>query len=119
MPDGKMSIEKRANPRLAVKIPVKYQLVNDHGVIQGIEEWRKTENNAFTLDLSMGGMFIAVDKELKVGNIIKFEVFLFDKKNFLGVYAEVVRSDASGAGLHFLMMKSAERELLQAFLEKS
>jgi len=119
MPEANISMEKRANPRLSVKIPVKFHLVKDKGEIKNIEEWRSTEKNAFTLDLSLGGMLIAVDQPLTVGSILKFQLFLFDRTNSVAVYAEVLRADEFGAALHFLMMTNEEREFLQSYLDKS
>ena len=119
MTDANMSMEKRAEPRLSIKIPVKYHLVEDKVEIKDIAEWRNSEKNAYTLDMSLGGMYIAVDHPLKLRQIIKFDVFLLDKKKILGVYAEVVRVDAERAGLHFLMMKNDDRDFLQSFLDKT
>ncbi len=118
MPEAKMSMEKRANPRISLKIPVKYRLVEDEAEIRNIEEWRKLEQNTYTLDMSLGGMYIAVDQPLKVGNIIKFDIYLLDMTNVEGIYAEVAHADQKGAGLHFLMMKNNDREIMKAFLDK-
>lgn len=118
MQEGNLSMEKRADPRISVKIPVKFRSVKNQGEIKTIEQWRKTEKNTYTLDLSLGGMYITVDQPLTVGSIKKFDVFLFDEKNSVAVYAEVVRADETGAGLHFLMMTDPEREFLQSFLDK-
>jgi len=87
-------------------------------VLAKIEDWKNSKKHAYTLDISLGGMFIAVDKLLKKGSIIKFEIFLFHKTNKVEVYAKVVRVDDNGVGLQFLMMTNAEREFLQDFLNK-
>lgn len=119
MKEGELLMEKRENPRVSVKIPVQFKFVKNIDEIKTIEEWRKTEKNSYTLDLSLGGMYIALDLPLTVGSILKFKIYLYDKTNFVEVYAEVVRADEKGAGLHFLMMKDPEREFLQAFLDKN
>lgn len=119
MPEGKMSVERRANPRVSIKIPIKYRLEDNSSVLRGIEEWRQTEKNGYTLDMSTGGMHIAVDQPLKVGEIIKFDVYLLDPSNVVSIYAEVIRVSKEGAGLHFLMMKNNDMETLKAFLDKA
>jgi hypothetical protein len=119
MPEGKIMVEKRGNPRLFIKIPVLYRLEEDERVLKKIDHWRNSKKNGYTLNISLGGMLIAVDEPLKVGNVIKFEIFLFDKTNKVEVYANVMRVDEKGAGLQFLMMKNEEREFLKAFLDKN
>ncbi len=118
MPDAQISIEKRTNPRVSVKIPVKFRLVEDKEEIRNIVVWRKKDINAFTLDISLGGMYITVDQPLEIGNIIQLDLFLLDVTNVIGVYAEVVRANKNGAGLTFLMMKTSDRYSLLVFLDK-
>lgn len=119
MPEANLSIERRATPRISVKIPVKYRLEDGKEVLKTIDEWRKTERNAYTLDLSLGGMRIVVDQPLSVGDILQFELFILDKVNRAAVYAEVKWVNEMGAGLRFLMMPEEELEALKAFLDKS
>jgi c-di-GMP-binding flagellar brake protein YcgR len=117
MPKAKISIDRRTNPRLSVKIPVKYQLVDDKKVLKGIEDWRQSERHGFTLDLSMGGMQLVVDQPLPVKTVLKFDIYIMDKSRVISVYAEVMWTNEKGTGLRFLMMKTAEEEALKTFLE--
>lgn len=119
MPKAKMSMERRLHPRINVKIPVKYRLEEDAQVIKTIAKWRSEEKNAYTLDMSLGGMSIVVDKPLSAGEFIKFEVYLLDKKNLVTIYAAVRWADKKSAGVRFLMMKNEDLDALKAFLEKS
>ncbi len=119
MPEAYTSIERRGNPRVSIKVPVKYRWIIGGENIKNVEEWRATEQNAYTLDMSLGGMFIAVEQPLKVGNIFKFDIFLLDMKDVVALYGEVVRVDNKGAGLQFLMMSNDSREALQIFLLKA
>lgn len=118
MPKAKITIERRENPRFAIKIPIKYRLEQNKKVLKKIEDWRQTEKNAFTLDMSLGGMRIAVDQPLTVGDVLQFDIYLLDKSNVVSVYANVIRTDKLNAGLKFLMMKDEEREALKTFLGK-
>ena len=119
MPDANMFLERRTHPRVSIKIPVKYQVEDDKIVLKKIDEWRESEKNGFTLNLSLGGMHLMVDQPLAVGSILNFEVFLLDKLHVVSIFAEVVWANKEGAGLHFLMMKPAEMDALKAFLDKA
>ena len=118
MPKAKMTMERRGTPRFTIKIPIKFRLEQNKKVLKKIEDWRQTEKNAYTLDMSMGGMRIAVDQPLTLGDVLQFDIYLLDKSNVVSVYANVVRSDKTSAGLKFLMMKDDEREALREFLGK-
>ena len=115
---AKNSLEKRGHHRVAIKIPVKFRLEQNKKVLKKIEDWRLTERNAFTLDVSLGGMQIAVDKPLKVDDVLQFHIYLLDKVTAVNVYAKVVRITTQTAGLQFLMMKDEEKEAIKAFLAK-
>lgn len=118
MPEGKMSVEKRAFPRIAVKIPVKYRVVEEGKEAKDIQDWRRSELNAYTLDVSLGGLHLVLDQPLKVGEIMNLDLFLLDDKTkTLRVYAEVAWSNQDGAGLKFLMMKESDQRALKAFLD--
>jgi hypothetical protein len=119
MPDGNLFVEKRAHPRVSVKIPVKYRVVEDLAGIQSIIEMRKSETNTQTLDLSLGGMYIVSNQPLGVGNILHLDITLTGKEKRLTAFGEVVWSKDSGAGLHFMMIKHEDLEALQAFLGES
>lgn len=118
MNEGQLSIERRATPRLSVKIPVKYRLEDDQKVLKTIQEWRKKQN-AYTLDVSLGGMNLVVDHPLAVGQILEFEVYLLDPVKVVSIYGEVRWANEKEAGLKFVMAKDEDLEALQAFLRKS
>ncbi len=119
MPDAKLSMERRTTPRVSIKVPVKYRLEKEKKVLRTIEEWRHSELNCFTLDMSLGGMSVVVDQPLSVGEVLCFELYLLDEKASVTIYAEVMWANNMGAGLRFLMMKDEEMRCLRAFLEKS
>jgi len=119
MPEAEMFVEKRTNPRLSIKIPVKYRLVDNQMEMKNVQEWQKSQQNAYTLDLSLGGLQIVVDQPLKVGSIHQFDIFLLDKTDCVCPYAEVVWSNEKSSGLKFLMMTGEDQEHLRNFLEKT
>lgn len=117
MPKANISVDRRINPRISIKVPVKYRLEKDKKVLKKIEEWRHNKEHAYTLDMSLSGMNIVVDQPLTKGEVMHFEVFLLDKKRVLTLYAEVKWANKKSAGLHFLLMKDEEKEGLRTFLE--
>ena len=119
MPEAKLFVEKRTNPRLSIKIPVKYHQVDNQMEMANIQEWQKKEQNAYTLDVSLGGLHIVVDQPLKVGTIHQFDIYLLENKDCVCPYAEVIWSNPTNSGLKFLMMASEDVEELKNFLEKS
>ncbi len=119
MPDAHLSIERRVHPRISIKVPVKYRPEEDREVLKTIEKWRNSEKNAYTLDLSVGGMNLVLDQTLRIGEILKFDLYLLDGVVMVTVYAEVKWSNPKGTGLRFLMIPEDEQAALKAFLEKS
>jgi hypothetical protein len=80
MDQGNLFMEKRVHPRFSVKVPVTYRFVEDQEEMKGVADWRKEEKHAQTLDMSLGGMFIAVDQPLLVGGIARFDISLIGTK---------------------------------------
>ena len=119
MPEAEMYVEKRTNPRLSIKIPVKFRLVENQMEVLNVQEWQKFQQNAFTLDMSLGGLQICVDQQLKVGSIHQFDIYLLEKTDCICPYAEVIWSNEKSSGLKFLMMTSEDMESLKIFLEKA
>ena len=119
MPEANLFVEKRAYPRIPVKLPVKYRLVDDMAGAQSILEMRKTETNTNTHDISLGGMYIVSDQKLVVGNILHLDITLPGKTKRLAAFGEVVWSKDSGAGLRFMMIKNEDLETLKLFMEET
>ena len=62
-------------------------------------------------------MNVVMDDPLKVGDVIRFEIYLLHKKDRVTVYSEVKWVGPKSAGLYFLMMRPEETDALRAFLE--
>jgi PilZ domain len=110
-------IEKRVHSRVPVKIPVKYRLEKNTNVFQGVEVWRNFKENAYTLDMALGGMKISVDRPLKIGDVLEFEIFLFFKFSYVNVYSRVVWVNGQDIGIKFLAMKEHSRSVLEDYLK--
>ncbi len=119
MIDAKMFMEKRVHPRISVKLPVQFRLTEDERELQSIEEWRKTAKPAEIMDLSLGGMYVAVDQQLTLNSLLRFNIFLPPKVKPLVVYAEVVWANVTGAGLRFVMIRPEDLETLKNYLDKT
>lgn len=102
---------------MVVRAPIRYRLERDENVLRGIDDWRQKKDNLYTLDLSLGGMRIAVDKPLTVGDVLQFDIHLLNKSKKVGVYAKVIQADKKSAGLQFLMMEDHQKDALKAFFE--
>jgi hypothetical protein len=113
---SKTGKEKRKSPRVAIKIPVIYRL--EENILSPVpaEKWRQAQQNAYTLDMSLEGMSLAVDLPLEVGSVIPLNVFLLDKIRLVKAYAQVKWFKSRCAGLRFLLMGEEEREALKCFL---
>ena len=117
MPEAKLFMEKRVYPRVSVKLPINYRVMQDENELHNIEEWRKTSKDAQSVDLSLGGMFISVDRALPMGSLLRFDVVIPKQTTPLAIFAEVVWTNVSGAGLRFLMVKPQDFEDLKKFLD--
>ncbi|HEY5037848.1 MAG TPA: PilZ domain-containing protein [bacterium] len=118
MDDAKMFIERRGSPRYEVNFPSKYCFVEDKKQIQTILEHSKKEMNATVRDISLEGMQIALDKPLKIGDVLVFEIPLPGSEEPLAACAEVVWANGNIGGLHFLLISNLDLMALKIYLKK-
>ena len=52
MPDANMFVEKRVHPRVSVKIPVKYRVIEDQKELETVFEREKKEQTTRTMDIA-------------------------------------------------------------------
>src|SRR5580698_4874115 len=117
MPDANIFLDKRAHARVPARIPVSYRVMEDNKEIRNIRELGIKTKVAQTQDTSLGGMFIVGDESFKMGDILNLKISIPDRSIPLSAFAEVVWSNTSGAGLHFLAMKEEDIESLGTYIQ--
>lgn len=116
MPEANMFVEKRVHPRLSVKIPVKYRVIEDQKELETVFERKKKEQTTRTMDVSLGGLYIVAEQVLNIGSILRLDISIPEKSALISAFAEVVWSNETGGGLHFLAMKEDDVESLKTYL---
>lgn len=111
--------EKRAYPRIALEIPLKCRLMEGVRDAESISEMRNKAIHSTSVDVSLGGMYIRMEQTLSVGTILALDFSFPDKSASLSAFAEVVRVNKEGAGVHFLALKEEGMETLKATLAKA
>jgi c-di-GMP-binding flagellar brake protein YcgR len=119
MPEANMFVEKRVHPRVSVKIPVKYRVIEDQKELETVFERKKKEQTTRTMDVSLGGLYIVADQILNVGSILRLDISLPEKSSLVSAFAEVVWANETGGGLHFLAMKEDDVDSLKNYLAKA
>src|SRR5580658_9723114 len=119
MPEANMFMEKRIHPRVSIKIPVKFRVIEDQKELETVFERKKKEQTTRTMDVSLGGLYIVADQILNVGSILRLDVSLPEKSSLISAFAEVVWANETGAGLHFLAMKEDDVETLKGYLTQA
>lgn len=119
MPEANMFVERRVHPRVSVKIPVKYRVIEDQGELATVFERKKKEQTTRTMDVSLGGLYLVADQLLNIGSILRLDISLPEKTSLISAFAEVVWSNETGGGLHFLAMKEEDVESLKGYLSKA
>ncbi len=119
MPDANMFLEKRVHPRISVKIPVKYRVIEDQKEIETVFERKKREQTSQTMDVSLGGLYLVADQVLNVGSILRLDISLPGHSVMISAFAEVVWSNETGGGLHFLAMKEEDVDSLKNYLSQT
>jgi len=116
MPEANMFVEKRIHPRISVKIPVKYRVIEDQKELETVFERKKKEQTTRTMDVSLGGLYIVAETILNIGSILRLDIALPGRPAIISAFAEVVWANETGAGLHFLAMKEEDVDFLKNYL---
>ena len=119
MPEANMFVEKRVHPRISVKIPVKFRVIEDQKEIDTVFERRKKEQTSQTMDVSLGGLYIVADQVLNVGSILRLDISIPERSGLVSAFAEVVWANETGGGLHFLAMKEEDVDFLKNYLTQA
>lgn len=118
MPEATMFGEKRVYPRFYINIPVKYRVIEEQKELDTVFDRKKNERATNTMDVSLGGLYIVPEKTLKVGTILRLDISLPDNAPPISTFSEVVWSNDEGAGIHFMVLKENDLELLKRYLDK-
>jgi hypothetical protein len=118
MIEANIFLEKRTSPRISLKIPIKFQSIDDRKEIKNLFDRHKKDQTAQTIDISLSGMYIMTDHALNTGSILRIDILIRDLKSALTTFAEVVWANETGGGLRFLTMKDEDREILRNYLDK-
>lgn len=112
MVEAQTFLERRAHSRATVKIPVSYSRIEDPIQIENLKK------RADTRDMSLEGIYIH-GGQMKSGDVIRLEIDVPGNMGPLFAFAEVVRTDKTGAGLRLMIMESEDKETLKTYLEKA
>src|SRR5690242_14733595 len=93
MSDPTSFLERRANSRVQSRIPVNYKPVEEPKMLKSLKG-----KAGQAKDLSLDGIYIKTDR-MKVGDVVRMDIPVMEKKGSLFAFAEVVRVDETGAGL--------------------
>jgi hypothetical protein len=119
VPEAYLLKERRVYPRISLKIPVVFRVLDDQEEIKSVIELRKKEKHGHTMDVSLGGLCIVTDQPLREGSILSLEITIPDVPKALKAMAEVVWSSESGGGIRFLTMDENDMETLKSYLSKA
>lgn len=118
MPDANLFIDRRAHPRISLKLPVKYQLIVGQDEIKTIIESKKSEKTSQIMNVSLGGIYLVTGQVLNVDSLLRIQITLPKISHVISAFAEVVWSNNSGVGLHFKGMKEEDVDKLKNYLLK-
>jgi hypothetical protein len=118
MPEASLFAEKRVFPRFAIKIPIKYRVIEDQTEIKSILERGKKDQRAETADVSLSGLYVVAEQALIVKSLLRVDMSLNGDGSSITAFAEVVWANETGGGLRFLTMKDEDSEKLKPYLEK-
>ena len=101
-----------------IKLPIQYRLVEDPSEVSGAKGNAAPVKQTETVDMSLCGMNISVDKPLKMGTILRVDFSLPESTKTLTFFAEVVLAGPNGVGPRFIMGNNNNAKLLKAGLDK-
>jgi len=119
MPEAYLVKERRIYPRISVKVPISYSVVEGERNIQDALEERRKVKNGHTLDLSLGGLCVLSGEPLLEGWVLELEIAILPLDTSLRATAEVVWANETGGGVRFLKMKEEDMKTLKAYLDKA
>jgi Tfp pilus assembly protein PilZ len=119
MPEGHLIHEKRTHPRVPLKIPVTYRVISEDQEYKSVQDRKNYEQAGTTIDVSMGGLYLAANQTFGSGTILRLEVTLPEVPHQFSAYAVVAWSNKTGAGLHFEAIREPDEKILKEYLEQA
>lgn len=116
MHDANMFLEKRIHPRVAIKIPLRYRVIDDQKLLDTILDRKKKEKMSVTLDVSLGGLYLVADEDIPVSSILRLDFDIPGHTHVITSFTEVVRNTKNGVGLRFLAMSEMDANALKNFI---
>ncbi len=118
MTEASLFLDKRVHPRVAVKIPISFKVIEEVPEANNIREMGNKLKFAQTLDTSLGGMYVVTDDHtLKIGDILSLKINLPNHTDPLSAFVDVAWANETGAGLQFLAIKDEDLNSLKVHLE--
>lgn len=119
MQRAQLSIEKRRHPRVTVKVPVKFKLMNGAGEREKILSEAGLDLGQ-TSNLSTGGVALLTHTSLKRHDLVKLEMEL-PSHTMIRTFAEVLwikplEGGEIEAGLQFLAVRNQDEDLISVFV---
>ena len=119
MPSANLLLEKRVYPRISLKIPIKYRVIEDQKETATVLERNKNAQTSHTEDVSLDGLYLNADHVPEVGSVLWLDITLPNVSRVISSYAEVVWSNDSGGGLHFEVIKEKDFDILKDYLSQA
>ena len=110
--------ERRAHPRVPVKLLVKYKMFESDEESMSVPEPQKKFRTSHTQDVSLGGLFLVTDQALGVDDFLRLDISLPEHSPEIHTFAVVVWTNRKGGGLHFEAIKNEDVETLRRCLSR-
>jgi hypothetical protein len=115
MPKDILFLEKRkVQERILAKIPIRYWSIRDEET-EILFERNLDVKVSYSMNISLGGVFLVTKEELQVESMIRLHLFL-PSTPFVSTLARVLWTDPQGAGVCFVGMKPKEVAALKEYL---
>ena len=121
MSEGELYIERRKHKRIEKKFRVTYKVIKAEDEVQEIRK-NMTRQAGETTDISLGGIRVDGDMPGAVGDVIRLEIALEGRAEPITTFAEVKwiknEKDKRTFGLEFLILKDADKQIIEEMTEK-
>lgn len=117
METGDIFIEKRKHPRIKLKLPIEYKVVNETDESYRTFQQQRAMHNGSSKDISSEGLFMITDKQVEKGDILKVEMKLPEEDKAVRAFAEIIwLADENvpvgkhGAGIYFMALRDEDAD---------